>query len=469
MKGGLWWAFLGALLILAVLNQRGTLALLVLVLALASGASELWARHCLTNVTYRRRLGRDHLAYGEATTLTLEFTNAKPLPLPWLLVRDRYPAPVTLPDAAGGSGRRPDRGGRQPEDSGRPPEDSGRQPEDSGRQPKDSGRQPKDSGRPAGRPYDVDAAQGGALPAAPKPFLDSVVSLRWYERVTRTHRIRGDQRGYFRFGPAEISSGDMFGFRRRQRIDDDTDELIVYPRVVPVEALGLPAGRPLGEWLARRRVHTDPLRFAMVRDYAPGDNPRHVHWPASAHVGRLQTKQFDPSDTLALMLVVDVQTLQRTFEYVPEYLEYAITAAASIAMEALAQRHMVGLCANALGGEGQDWVMVRPGRHPDQARQLLTAMAMLSPFPGLSLAETLRRLRPRLPYGATVVAITARPGEEVYERLLALDTAGHGAILLTVGDEAPDVPETLRHHHLGGRDAALSSTALASAALAPTG
>ena len=448
MKGGLWWAFLGALLILAVLNQRGTLALLVLVLALASGASELWARHCLTNVTYRRRLGRDHLAYGEATTLTLEFTNAKPLPLPWLLVRDRYPAPVTLPDAISGSGRRPDRGGRQPEDSGR---------------------QPKDSGRPAGRPYDVDAAQGGALPAAPKPFLDSVVSLRWYERVTRTHRIRGDQRGYFRFGPAEISSGDMFGFRRRQRIDDDTDELIVYPRVVPVEALGLPAGRPLGEWLARRRVHTDPLRFAMVRDYAPGDNPRHVHWPASAHVGRLQTKQFDPSDTLALMLVVDVQTLQRTFEYVPEYLEYAITAAASIAMEALAQRHMVGLCANALGGEGQDWVMVRPGRHPDQARQLLTAMAMLSPFPGLSLAETLHRLRPRLPYGATVVAITARPGEEVYERLLALDTAGHGAILLTVGDEAPDVPETLRHHHLGGRDAALSSTALASAALAPTG
>ena len=448
MKGGLWWAFLGALLILAVLNQRGTLALLVLVLALASGASELWARHCLTNVTYRRRLGRDHLAYGEATTLTLEFTNAKPLPLPWLLVRDRYPAPVTLPDAISGSGRRPDRGGRQPEDSGR---------------------QPKDSGRPAGRPYDVDAAQGGALPAAPKPFLDSVVSLRWYERVTRTHRIRGDQRGYFRFGPAEISSGDMFGFRRRQRIDDDTDELIVYPRVVPVEALGLPAGRPLGEWLARRRVHTDPLRFAMVRDYAPGDNPRHVHWPASAHAGRLQTKQFDPSDTLALMLVVDVQTLQRTFEYVPEYLEYAITAAASIAMEALAQRHMVGLCANALGGEGQDWVMVRPGRHPDQARQLLTAMAMLSPFPGLSLAETLHRLRPRLPYGATVVAITARPGEEVYERLLALDTAGHGAILLTVGDEAPDVPETLRHHHLGGRDAALSSTALASAALAPTG
>ena len=141
-----------------------------------------------------------------------------------------------------------------------------------------------------------------------------------------------------------------------------------------------------GEWLARRRVHTDPLRFAMVRDYAPGDNPRHVHWPASAHAGRLQTKQFDPSDTLALMLVVDVQTLQRTFEYVPEYLEYGITAAASIATEALAQRHMVGLCANALGAEGQGWVLVRPGRHPDQARQLLIAMAMLGPFPRVSLA-----------------------------------------------------------------------------------
>jgi uncharacterized protein (DUF58 family) len=401
VKGSIWWAFLVALLILAVLNERGTLALLVLVLALASGASELWARHCLTNVSYRRRLGRDHLAFGEETTLTLEFTNAKPLPLPWLLVRDRYPAAVALPDAV------------------------------------------------------------APLQVAPKPFLDSVVSLRWYERVTRTHRIRGSHRGCFHFGPAEIASGDVFGFRRRQRLDDDVDELIVYPRVVPVEALGLPAGRPLGEWLARRRIHTDPLRFAMVRDYAPGDNPRHVHWPASAHAGRLQTKQFDPSDTLALMLVVDVQTLLRAFEYVPEYLEFGITAAASIAMEALAERHMVGLCANALGTEGQGWVLVRPGRHPDQARQLLTALAMLGPFPGLSLAESLHRLQPQLPFGATVVAITSRPGEEVYERLLALETAGHGTLLLTVGDEAPDVPETLSSHHLGGGgDAALYPTPL---------
>ena len=400
MKGGLWWAFLVALLILAVLNERGALALLVLVLALASGASELWARHCLTNVSYRRRLGRDHLAFGEETTLTLEFVNAKPLPLPWLLVRDRYPAAVALPDAV------------------------------------------------------------APLQIAPKPFLDSVVSLRWYERVTRTHRIQGSHRGCFRFGPAEIASGDVFGFRRRQRFDDDVDELIVYPRVVPVEVLGLPAGRPLGEWLARRRIHTDPLRFAMVRDYAPGDNPRYLHWPASAHAGRLQTKQFDPSDTLALMLVLDVQTLLRAFEYVPEYLEFGITAAASIAMEALAERHMVGLCANALGSEGQRWVLVHPGRHPDQARQLLTALAMLGPFPGLSLAEALHRLQPELPFGATVVAITSRPGEEVYQRLLALEMAGHGTLLLTVGDEAPDVPETLRSHHLGGGDAALYATAL---------
>lgn len=247
----------------------------------------------------------------------------------------------------------------------------------------------------------------------------------------------------------------MFGFRRHQRVDDQTDTLIVYPRIVPVEALGLPAGRPLGEWLARRRVHADPLRFVTVRDYAPGDSPRHLHWPASAHTGRLQTKQFDPSDTLSLMLVVDVQTLQRAFEYIPEYLEYGITAAASIAMEALAQRYMVGLCANALGAGGQGWVMVRPGRHPEQAHQLLTAMAMLSPFPGVSLAETLHRLQPQLAYGATVIAITSRPGEAIYERLLTLDAAGHSAVLLTVGDEAPVVPETLRHHHLGGCDAAL--------------
>jgi hypothetical protein len=60
---------------------------------------------------------------------------------------------------------------------------------------------------------------------------------------------------------------------------------------------------------------------------------------------------------------------------------------------------------------------------------------------------------PLLPYGSTVVVITARPVEEVLVSLLRLKDAGHPIVLLTVGDEEPEVPVLFDTFYLGGRDA----------------
>jgi len=388
-----WWTLLVVLLILSLILKRSALAVFSLVLLMATAASELWARHSLTNVTYVRRLGGEYIGYGEETTLTLEFTNAKPLPLAWLLVRDRYPQNVELL---------------------------------------------------------TDAVQGGVT--GQSEYLLTLVALRWYERLRRTHRVQGTHRGVFRFGPAQLSSGDVFGFRRQYRDDSDVDALTVFPKVVPVDSLGLPADRPMGEWAARRKVIEDPLRFSTVRDYASGDNPRHIHWKASAHTGALQTKVFDPSDTLWLTVAVDVRTRHRAYEYVPEYLEYVISAAASLVIHALGERHMVGLCANGIGGGGETWVQIKPGRHPAQATQLMAMLAALEPFRGLPFDEMLYQMQPSLPWGSTVAAITAVPNERLYEALLDLEKHGHRVMLLTVGDEEHDVPELLTHYYLGGRD-----------------
>ena len=393
MKGPLWWTLLIVLFLAAVAARTGTLAVFVFVLALATAATELWGRFCLSNVGYRRRLGSGQIPYGEETSLVLEFTNAKPLPLAWLMVRDRFPRQMSLL---------------------------------------------AETRRPA--PHR-------------SSWLVTVLSLRWYERVTRTHRIRGDHRGWFQFGPAEVASGDAFGSRRRQRVDPEVDTLVVYPKVVPVHALGLPSARPMIDWFSHRRVLEDPLRFATVREYAPGDNRRYIHWKATARTGALRTKVFDPSDTLSLTIAVDVQTLRRAYELVPEYLEHVISAAASLATHALRERHMVGLCANGLARSGKRWIRVRPGRHPQQAQQILTALAGLSSFRGIPFEEMLYEVMPSLPFGTTVAAITARPREPTFEALASLEEAGRPTLLLTVGDLEADVPDQLTSYHLGGRDA----------------
>jgi uncharacterized protein (DUF58 family) len=393
VKGSAWWAGLLVLAVVALATRNVALLAFALVLGLAGASSALWARYCLSNVRYRRSLGAHHLTYGQETSLTIEFINAKPIPLAWLLARDQYPPRVQL-------------------------------------------------------------LTGEVLrdPARQRSWLNNLLSLRWYERVTRVHRLKGSQRGTFQFGPVELASGDILGFQRKYRQETQFDTLIVYPKIVPVQALGLPAGRPMGDWTAARRVMENPLRFSTVRDYQPGDNPRHIHWKATARMGALQTKVFEPTNTLSLVLAVDVQTTVNAYGVVSEYLELVISAAASLAVHALSERYMVGLCANGIA-RGAFWTYVQPGRRTEHLQQLLTVLASLDGFRGEPFARMLHGLAPRLPFGGTLIALTALPDEALYELLLNMRTRGHPVLLLTVGDEKPDVPIQLPHYHLGGSDA----------------
>lgn len=394
MRGSFWWALLILLFLLAVLLQRGLTALLVLTLVCASALSWYWNRHSLDEVSYRRILGERQIEYGQETTLTLQFTNAKMLPLAWLTVTDIIPSKLKVITA-------------------------------------DS----KQTASPG------------------KNLLVTLVTLRWYERVTHVHRIVGAQRGRFRLGPAEMTSGDIFGLGQSYRYLDQVDYLTVYPKIVPVEALGLPVGRPMGEWLARRRVLEDPLRFAQLREYVPGDNPRYIDWKASARMGTLQIRAFEPSDTLAMMLAVDVQTVVDAYAVIPEYLELIATAAASLAMEALQQHYMVGLCANSIGERGEYWQLIKPGRSPAQARLLLETLAALEGFRGRRYEDMLEEIRSLLPWGTTVVALSATPQSSALEILAQIQEAGHPVVVLTVGDTPPTIPPQLPSFHLGGRDA----------------
>ena len=51
--------------------------------------------------------------------------------------------------------------------------------------------------------------------------------------------------------------------------------------------------------------HGDDL-FRGVRPYVPGDSPRRVHWPATAHHGGLMVKESDGTGVLALRIVLSL-------------------------------------------------------------------------------------------------------------------------------------------------------------------
>jgi uncharacterized protein (DUF58 family) len=360
---------------------------------LIGGASHLWARYCLAGVSYERRFGATRLFYGDETELAVQVVNAKPLPLVWLIAVDDFPADVKLL---------------------------------------------------AGPLYTTHQAR--------RRLLINSLSLRWYERVTRHYRLHATRRGTWEFGPAHLSSGDVFGFSIRRETIDEKQTLVVFPKIVPLTTLKLPDRYPFGDFKTARRLIDDPLRLVSARPYLPGDSFRHIHWKATAHRRDLQTKVFEPSAGRPLTIFLDVRTSERAGEGLDrDLLELAITTAASIAHWAWEEAYSVGLYVNSVIRSSRKRIRIQPGNHPGHLIHILEALARLEEDGLWTLATILQLEAAALPYGTTVVAVTPLVHDRLLKALLEVQRREHGVTLITLGETplAASLPG-IRAYHIGG-------------------
>lgn len=371
------------LLVVAVLLKSPLLLLLDVLLLLVAGASAVWGRYCLAAVSYGRQFQTQRLFCGEQLELWIEIVNAKPLPLAWLKAEDEFPEDFAIERVELGSASKPRR-----------------------------------------------------------RTLTNLLSMRWYERVRRRYRLTAAHRGAYDFGPVLLSSGDIFGFRTRLLEVPEQQTVLVYPRLVPLNRIPLRVARPGGELLGERRIVEDPLRLAGVRDYRPGDPVRHIHWKSSARTGQLQTKVFEPAASQHMVIFLNGQTLERAYEGVlGEYFETAIMVAAALANAGLEARHPVGLFTNNSVREASRRVRLPASRHASQMVRILETLAQMTHFTLMSLDQLLRLEAPNLPYGASLIAVSAIANEAILTSLIDLRAAGHPVALVVVTEpgRAPQV------------------------------
>ena len=194
--------------------------------------------------------------------------------------------------------------------------------------------------------------------------------------------------------------------------------VLVYPRLVPLNRIPLRVARPGGELLGERRIVEDPLRLAGVRDYKPGDPVRHIHWKSSARVGLLQTKVFEPAASQHLVIFLNGQTLEHAYEGVlGDYFETVIMVAAALANAGLDARHPVGLFTNNSVRDASRRVRLPASRHASQMVRVLETLAQMTHFTMLPLDQLLRLEAPNLPFGASVIAVSAIANEAILAAL----------------------------------------------------
>jgi uncharacterized protein (DUF58 family) len=379
MRGDYWLLIAVLILIISLAMHQVQLALVCVLFVLTGSISRLWNKYCLHRIEYQRRLSRNRVFFGEEVVYEIEITNRKPLPLPWLQIEDELPERVTL-------------------------------------------------------------LKGKTTPTSEdRVILSNMFPVNMYHRVKRRFPMQCLQRGTFIFGPSSIRSGDLFGFFRRERRIDTLDYLFVYPRLVPLDKLGIPSRQFFGDIRLKRHLFQDPVLTAGVRDYVPGDSLKRIHWKSTARLGRLQTRVYEPTTTIDLSLFLDVRTLKAPlWGSIFQLQELGIITAASISHYALEAGFRVGLYVNQITRFSQGTVRVPHSQHPDQMVRILESLAQIHQIETTPIAGFIRQESAYLPWGSTLVVISAQPTDELLGALLYLKRAGRSVALIKVGGTEPE-------------------------------
>lgn len=378
------------MIVLASLLGQESLLTLAALLVVAIPFGWLWQRLAFYRVAYQRHLNETRVFEGETVTLTLTLTNRKWLPLAWLRVTDQVPLAIA----------------------------------------------------PLEKPLSPSHLQLNGV-------LETRASLLWNERARWEYHIPCHRRGYYTIGPAQLATGDLFGLFERSLDYPQTDHLIVYPRIDALLDWGLPPKEPFGDARTRLQVFQDPTRIRGLRDYHPEDAPKHIHWRATARHNALKVKEYDPTINYNWVFFLNVATYELAWQGVDKELaERAIRLTASLANFAAENKYAFGLVANGTYPDSDQRLRILPGRDPDQLRNVLEALAAVSYFVASPIETLLRRESHNLPWGSTLIVVTALVTENLVAEIMRMASVGRRIALVSLDENwhREFIPGALVYH-----------------------
>ena len=229
--------------------------------------------------------------------------------------------------------------------------------------------------------------------------------LLWYQQAHFNWGIVARRRGVYRLGSAHMKVGDLLGFFPRQKWSEGDIHVIVYPRLVPLKPLSLPARDLFGLPGAKSPVQ-DPIYILGTRDYQPGRPARHIHWKASARHNRLQEKVFEPSEQKKVLLAVEVSQFDKA--NASESFERTLEAVGSLAVQSYQRGYALGLITNGVVEGGPSLLAI--GRSPQKLPAILEILARLKMKAKGNLTDTLCRIL-ELQWGVSCVHFSYRQDE----------------------------------------------------------
>ena len=256
----------------------------------------------------------------------------------------------------------------------------------------------------------------------------TIASLPGHAEVHAGYRVPAPQRGVMTIGPTTIERRDLLGLAVTTTVTAPPTEVIVAPQTFELALPSLGHG-VLGRHLLALSQRTGLGEFHSLRDYVAGDEPRSIHWRASARSLDLKVRQHEAQGVRRCIVVLDRDAAAYTSgETGRQAFERAISIAASIALSA----DRAGLTTRFVSGGGIDL------RGPEVAVHTLHRLATIElgghideverdPGEGLGLAFVVtgtptatvwRRPDRNVDPTLTRIGVFTEPGDETLGRLM---------------------------------------------------
>ena len=168
-----------------------------------------------------------------------------------------------------------------------------------------------------------------ALGSRPRLVLERLGARR---TSAVAYTVRADARGRYEIGPLQVRITDPFGLCELARSFPTVTTLTVIPQVVPLPPIRL-VGDYAGSGESRSRsvaVHGED--DAAPREYRYGDDLRRVHWRSTARTGELMVRREEQPWESRATIVLDARGTAHRGEGTASSFEWAVSAAASVAM-----------------------------------------------------------------------------------------------------------------------------------------
>ncbi len=168
-------------------------------------------------------------------------------------------------------------------------------------------------------------------------------------RVTLARAVTPTARGIDELQTLYFWYENALGLVRRRGRADATQPIRVYPDLAAVERYGQlhVRNRVIEAGLRRMKLRGTGTEFESLREWSDGDAFRAIDWKATARRGKLMVAQHEVERSQNVLLLLDCGRLMTPRVGIGRKLDYAVTAALSLASIAGLANDRVGLVAFA--------------------------------------------------------------------------------------------------------------------------